>query len=251
MYIRSREDALEALGTVLALPERREQIIQLTVKVAGCLDPEARAFLADCQEGLIGGGLEAMRRRRRELLDSLRGDTQEAILIVDSSEDHLLEDVGRALDVLRMAEVARQVFGSIREDLEAWEIGRAVLTDEEGVRRLLTDAVRSRGGANQAVYRNALEELRRRAAAMKPPWDEAAPALAALCDDAVLTPIHPEGRAQADNAAILFAVVAVSDDRARLLIELLASERGEALDYLGELRRRIDALYAIEARRAR
>jgi hypothetical protein len=52
IYIRSKAEALDAVAAVLALPERRQQIVQLTVRVAMCLDPEARRFLADCQAGL-------------------------------------------------------------------------------------------------------------------------------------------------------------------------------------------------------
>jgi len=90
-YIRSKAEALDAVAAVLALPERRQQIVQLTVRVAMCLDPSSRSFLADCQAGLVEGGLEYMRKRRHDLLAATQQEAPEAIVIVDSTEDQLLD----------------------------------------------------------------------------------------------------------------------------------------------------------------
>src|SRR5688572_6547586 len=84
MYIRTKEEALDAVAEVLDLPERRDQIIQSTVKIMLCLDAEPRAFMGDCQALLIEGGLDAMRSKRRELLDSLENLP---VAIMDAEED--------------------------------------------------------------------------------------------------------------------------------------------------------------------
>jgi hypothetical protein len=237
IYIRNKAEALDAVAAVLALPDRRQQIIQLTVRVAMCLDPEARSFLADCQAGLIEGGLEAMRRRRQELLSSLeREEGPEAIVIVDSSEDQLLEQVGAALDALRLSEIARQVFPDVREKHEAWEIARALLTDEEAVRKILIDAVRAHGAGNSALYEECRREMLRRLEAARPSWVQAVGAL------------KEASAAGAEDAAAVFGVVAVDDMRARLVLDLLAGSADEAQKYLGEIRRRIRALRELEAR---
>src|SRR5262245_28491558 len=106
MMIRSKDEAMDALSAVLALTERREQIIQITVHVAMCLDPDARRFLMDSQAGLIEGGLEYMRRKRQEMVEvAPPAEGGEPILIVDSSTDQLLEAVGSSMDALRLSDV--------------------------------------------------------------------------------------------------------------------------------------------------
>lgn len=238
IYIRNKAEALDAVAAVLALPDRRQQIIQLTVRVAMCLDAEARSFLADCQAGLIEGGLEAMRRRRQELLSSLeREEGPEAIVIVDSSEDQLLEQVGAALDALRLSEIARQVFPDVREKHEAWEIARALLADEEAVRKTLIDAVRAHGAGNSALYEECRREMLRRLEAARPPWAQAVAALK-----------EASAAGGAEDAAAVFGVVAVDDMRARLVLDLLAGSADEAQKYLGEIRRRIRTLRELEVR---
>ena len=62
MYIRHQSDALDALAGILDLPDRRQQIVQSTIKIMLCLDAEPRMFLVDCQALLLEGGLEALRR---------------------------------------------------------------------------------------------------------------------------------------------------------------------------------------------
>ena len=156
IYIRSKAEALDAVAAVLALPERRQQIVQLTVRVAMCLDPEARRFLADCQAGLIEGGLEYMRQRRHDLIAARQEEGPEAIVIVDSSEDQLLEQVGVALDALRLTEIVRQVFPAAREQHAPWEIARAFLADEAELRKVMIEAVRAHGAGNSEVYERAL-----------------------------------------------------------------------------------------------
>jgi hypothetical protein len=145
IYIRNKAEALDAVASVLALPERRQQIIQITVRIAMCLEPEARRFLADCQAGLIEEGLEAMRKRRHESLAAMQEEAKEAIVIVDSAEDQLLEAVGIALDALRLAEIPRQVFPDVRSSAPASVVARAILADEAGLRQLSIDAVRAHG----------------------------------------------------------------------------------------------------------
>ena len=150
------------MAAVLALPERRQQIVQITVRIAMCLDSEARDFLADCQAGLIEGGLEYLRRRRHEMLAAMQGEAKEAIVIIDSAEDPLLEQVGIALDALRLAEIPRQVFPELRGEHPLFEVARAVLADEAAMRQLEIDAVRAHGSANSVLYDRLRKDLRLR-----------------------------------------------------------------------------------------
>src|SRR6188474_697254 len=90
MYIRSREDALESLAEILDLPERRDQIIQSTVRIMLCLEVEPRIFLADCQALLIEGGLETLRSRRR---DAVEAAEDLPVVVYDPDEDQVFEEV--------------------------------------------------------------------------------------------------------------------------------------------------------------
>jgi len=233
-YIRSKAEALDAVASVLALPERRQQIVQLTVRVAMCLDPSARSFLADCQAGLVEGGLEYMRKRRHDLLAATQQEAPEAIVIVDSTEDQLLEQVGMALDALRLSEIVRQAFPMIRERHAGWEIARAFLADEEELRKVVIEAVRAHGAGNSVVYERDRAEIERRIVAVTPSWAASLPTLQAACDE-----VSPQ-------APHLLAAIAVDDMRANLVVTLLAGSRTEALDYLKSVKTRVDQIHALE-----
>ena len=92
MYLRSREDALDAVAEILNLPERCDQLVQATVKIMLCLEVEPRLFLADCQALLVEGGLEALRRKRHDLLESLENCP---LVVLDPVEDRLFDQRDR------------------------------------------------------------------------------------------------------------------------------------------------------------
>lgn len=234
IYIRNKAEALDAVASVLALPERRQQIVQLTVRVAMCLDSEARAFLADCQAGLVEGGLEYMRKRRHEMLAAHQEEAPEAIVIVDSSEDQLLEQVGVALDALRLAEIVRQAFPAVRERHAGWEIARAFIADEEELRKVVIEAVRAHGAGNSVVYERDRADIERRIVSAGPAWMAELPTLQKACDE--VAPQDPH----------LLAAIAIDDMRAKLVVDLLASNRDEALEYLRTVKTRIDQLHELE-----
>jgi len=235
IYVRNKAEALDAVASVLALPERRQQIVQLTVRIAMCLDSEARSFLADCQAGLIESGLESMRKRRHELLAAHQEEAPEAIVILDSTEDQLLEQVGMALDTLRLSEIVRQVFPAIREKHAAWEVARTFLAAEEEVRKVMVEAVRAHGSGDSKTYERCRAEMERRIGAATPTWMATLPTLEAAC--AEVAPGDPH----------LLASIAVDDMRADLVVDLLAHKREEALDYLETVKQRIDTLHSLES----
>lgn len=234
IYIRNKAEALDAVASILALPERRQQIVQLTVRVAMCLDHESRAFLADCQAGLVEGGLEHMRKRRHEMLAAAQEEAPEAIVIVDSNEDQLLEQVGMALDALRLSEIVRQAVPAVRERHAAWEIARAFLAAEEEMRKVVIDTVRAHGSGNSAEYERGRAEIERRIVAAGPAWMAQLPTLQKACDEVAAGDPH------------LLAAIAVDDMRAKLVVDLLASNRAEALEYLGTVKARVDTLHRLE-----
>jgi len=234
MYVRNKAEALDAVAAVLALPERRQQIVQITVRIAMCLDAAARAFLADCQAGLIEGGLEHMRKRRHDLIAAQQEEAPEAIVIVDSSEDQLLEQVGMALDAMRLAEIVRQAFPAVREKHASWEIARAFLAAEEEMRSVMIEAVKAHGAGNSVVYDKSRAEILRRIEATRPSWMATLPTLQQACEE--VAPGDPH----------LLPAIAVDDMRARLVLDLLAGSRAEAIEYLATVKARIDALHTLE-----
>ena len=234
IYVRSKAEALDAVAAVLALPERRQQIVQLTVRIAMCLDAEARAFLADCQAGLIEGGLESMRKRRHELLAAHQEEAPEAIVILDNSEDQLLEQVGVALDALRLSEIVRQVFPAIREKHASWEVARTFLAAEEEVRKVMVEAVRAHGSGDSKVYEHCRAEMERRINAVTPTWMALLPTIETACTEVAAGDPH------------LIGAIAVDDMRARLVVDLLANNHDEAIEYLKSVKQKIDQLHELE-----
>src|SRR3990167_7617422 len=71
-FVRTREDALDALGEILDLEDRAVQIVRVTGLIGICLHEDPRRFLVDCQASLIENGLESLRRRRKESITKLR-----------------------------------------------------------------------------------------------------------------------------------------------------------------------------------
>ncbi len=247
MYIRTKEEALEAVSEVLALPERREQIIQSTVAIMRCLEAEARRFLADCQSMLIEDGLEGLKRKRRELLDQLQ--ETEVIVVIDPEEDQQFEAVAAAFDALRFSELVLEVFPELRRRYPNWRVARAVGGNEQAVREALIQGIRLQGSARSTDLAPAMDDLVRYIDRSVPDWVASAPILEALCAEAVApAAISEEAKGHADDPALVFAVIAMSDDRARAVLDRLASDRDEALQYVDEIRKRLSFLQELQQR---
>jgi hypothetical protein len=209
-YIRTRDDALDAAAEILDLPDRADQLVQSTVRIMMCLDVEPRDFLCDCQALLIQGGLEALAARRRDALEA----ADELLVVLDPEEDRLLENLGRALDALRFADVIRQVFPDLRH--ERWQAGRAVLRRETEIRDLTAAAIRARGD------REALERSRQAVEAAlaeaRPPWIDRAGSLLTACRDALRAAGTQDPDVLRDEGTLLFELAAIDDARAGALL---------------------------------
>lgn len=241
MYIRSRQEALDALSEILALPERTAQIVQITVRIALCLEADARQFLADCQANLIEGGLERMRQARREMLASLSTDDYDTIVIVDSERDDLLERVGTAMDTMRVIEIVREVFPELSRRHQTWELGRAVIADEAVIRESLLAAVKHRG--NPALLQESQRVIEAHVEAQQPAWHDHAAKIRAFCQEAVdKGPLSDGKPSPADDVNYLFDIIAITDTCAVTLAEYINSSNVESGNYLLEIRRRIHLL---------
>ncbi|HXX93439.1 MAG TPA: hypothetical protein VEN81_07380 [Planctomycetota bacterium] len=212
MYLRTIQEAKDALAAILEMPDRRDQIIRSTVQIMLCLEVEPRGFLMDCQDLLVHDGLEALRRRRREALVEA-----EPLVVLDPEEDRLFESVAASLDALRFADAVRQVFPELRE--ERWRIARAILVNEGGVRAFVESAVRSRGDAGRiAASETAVREM---VVSLHRSWMDRSGSLRAAC----LGALRASGRGDPDRlhpeAEELFELFATSDERATGLLDAI------------------------------
>jgi len=281
MYIRSRDQALDALAVVLNLPDRPSQIIEVTMRIALCLDYDPRLFLADCQAALIDGGLEALRKRRHEHLaalasriapappDEVAAAPRDAPSLAPepppSAEpvfapardgaslpftprmllDPLLEDVGTALDLLRVVEIAQQVFPQLSKKRSKWILARFICSHEEDMRNRIVEALRFRNepGRIAAMEGELLERIDRDT----PWWSEWAGSLLEVCKSTVSTMrradhLHPT----ANDPETLFHIIAMSEERARQLLDTLAHTPADAMAFVADIRMRVDWIQSAE-----
>ena len=239
MYIRHQSDALDALAQILDLPERRDQIVQCTIKIMLCLDAEPRAFLADCQSLLIEGGLDALRKKR---LESLQAHDAVPILILDPEGDRLFAAAGSALDALRLTDVVRQIFPDLRH--ERWIVARALLTQEVEVQAQLSAAIRARG--QKDVLRCARGSINSILTSMHPAWGDRAGTLRAACVDVLKGARLTDPDALHEEADLLFELFALSDERATALLDAIDRDPDDAVRQVARLYEALDAVRSLE-----
>jgi hypothetical protein len=240
MYIRHQGDALDALAQILDLPERRQQIVQCTIKIMLCLDAEPRAFLGDCQALLIEGGLDALRRKRHE---SLEAQDTVPILILDPEGDRLFEAAASALDALRLTEVVRQIFPDLRH--ERWIVARALLSHESDVQAQLSAAIKARG--QKDVLRCARGSVDSILAAQHPAWADRAGTLRAACLDVLRGARLTDPDCLHEEADLLFELFALSDERASGLLDAIDRNPEEAVAQVARLYEAVDAVRSLSA----
>jgi hypothetical protein len=277
--IRSIEEAREALAEVLALPERPRQIISIMEKIMFCRVHEARRFLTDAMDGLIRGGLEEMRRKRREALERKQAEEEaakaaeleaqiketsaqrreesvqaaevpaaesvpEPIVIVPSQDElKVLEELGTQLDALNLAAVAAEIFPDLKGKFEPWEVARAIYANESQAREALLQGARLKDHERATMLAPAWDTIRRLIENSRPSWRERLHALRSVIDEHFASAPPNERGASAQS---MFEVLAMRDDHA---LEVLDSERPAALDLVGGLRQRLDQLLEFEAER--
>jgi hypothetical protein len=155
-YLRTLDEAIESVAEILEMPSQRDRLIQSTVRIMMCLNPEPREFLADSQALLIEGGLEAMAKKRRDLLEALESNT--AVVILNPDEDGLYDAVGSSLDALRLSDLAFRVFPGLRGGYAPWQLARTLRRNPSRFEEFVSQGIRRRGGDG---YRKAQEGLER------------------------------------------------------------------------------------------
>lgn len=240
MYIRHQGDALDALAQILDLPERRQQIVQCTIKIMLCLDAEPRTLLTDCQALLIEDGLDALRRRRR---DALEHQESIPVVILDPEGDRLFEAAAGSLDALRLTDVVRQVFPDLRH--ERWIVARALLSHESEIRAQLSAAIKARGQGD--VLRCARASVESILAGSHPSWNDRAGTVRAACVDVLKGAQLCDPSDIHEEADLLFELFAVSDDRAAALLVALDQDPADAVRQVGRFYEALDAVRSLAA----
>ena len=174
-YLRTLDEAIDAVAAILELPSQRERLIQSTIRIMTCLHPEPREFMADSQALLIEGGLDALAQKRREMMAALE---EETIVVLNPEEDGLYDAVGTSLDALRLSDLAFRVFPALRYGCEAWQVARVLRKDELRFDELIAQGIRRRGGEG---YRQAQQNLERLIQAEKPSWSDRVPEIREAC----------------------------------------------------------------------
>jgi hypothetical protein len=217
MYLRTSAEALEAAAEILAHPDRRDRLIESTLRIMLCLEVEPRRFLSDVQAFLVEDGLRALRRRRGAGLDPFT------------------ESLAEALDALRFAVLVRAAFPDLRH--ERWRIARAVLVNEAGVRDALESWLRDRRSDPRPQ-----EELEEMVLALHQDWMDRAGALRTACLEVLREADPPEPDRLHSEAELLFELVAVSDERAVELLGALDRDRGDAASRIDRIRRAVESV---------
>ena len=233
-YLRTLDEAIDAVAAILEMPSQRERLIQSTIRIMMCVNPEPREFLADSQALLIEGGLEALARKRHEMLEALETDT----VVVLNEEDGLYDSVGASLDALRLSDLAFRVFPALRYGCEAWRAARTLRNAESRFDELVSQGIRRRGGEG---YRLAQQNLERLIQAEKPSWsDRTAELRDVLRGLFESTPGLSE--TPVSDAEALFAVLATDDKLVGEMLEAMAQGPEAARDLA---RRMFEALTSL------
>jgi hypothetical protein len=250
MYIRSKAEAMDAMGVILDLPTRQAQIIQSTVKLALCIVPEARAFMVDVQAAIIEGGLEGLRKRREAAVAHLT-DTKirRRAPGIDVKKDVLLDEIGAAMDLLKMVKILSEVFPTAAVKHPQWELARFIHDHQPYVKEAVEAGLRRRGKPEHATLE---AKILAKIEEKKPWWPEWADSIKQACGHYVFTlskeppppaapgekpmEIHPG----ANDPETLFYVIAMSEERAREILRRMAGKADELKDFLSGLRMRIN-----------
>jgi hypothetical protein len=250
MYIRSKAEAMDAMGAILELPGRPAQIIQATVKVALCLDIDARAFLVDVQAALIEGGLEALKKRREAALAHLsETKIRRRAPGIDVKKDVLLDEIGAAIDLLKMVKILTEVFPAAGLRHPQWELARFIHENQGYVREAIEAGLRRRGKPEHAALEaKVIAKIEEK----KPWWPEWADSIKQACGHYVHT-LSKEGEVHpgANDPETLFYIIAMSEERAREVLRRMAGTSTDLQDYLSGLRTRINLTLLAQEEAAR
>jgi hypothetical protein len=251
-------------------------------KIMLCRAAEPRRFLSDALAGLIKGGLEEMREKRRKALEKMQAEEaaraqeleaqiketsaqrrEEAVeaaaaeaddddapvpivIVPEPAEIKILEELGTQLDALNLAAVAREIFPDLKTKAQPWQVGRAIFLHEKEARDFLLQGARLKDHERATMLAPAWDAMQRLIENSKPDWAPHAGDLKSLVDEyfAASPPLNSGA-----NATVMYEVLLMRDDHVRELLVLLGADRPAAMQTIGALRAKLDQLLEFEAGR--
>lgn len=157
--IRTLDEAKTALAEIFVLPNRRMQIIQMSVKMASCIDPKARKFLMNALEVLV-------KRRGKKFAPpppAVKAGPQvpgapaarpAGVPTTPPPAPAPAEEIPETteFDDLKLASLIRDVFSETHQDIPEWQVARAILADREKLRELLIEAIQAKTAKNADTF---------------------------------------------------------------------------------------------------
>jgi hypothetical protein len=157
---------------------------------------------------------------------------------IDVKKDALLDEIGAALDLLKMVKILTEVFPGAAVRHPQWELARFIHENQGYVREATEAGLRRRGKPEHA----ALEaKVIARIEEKKPWWPEWADSIKQACIHYVHT-LSKEGEVHpgANDPETLFYVIAMSEERAREVLRRMAGTSSDLKECLSGLRTRIN-----------
>lgn len=154
----------------------------------------------------------------------------------DEREIAELEELGTALDALRLADVALEILPELRPKYASWQLARAIVRDEGSVQNPVREAARLREAERAGAVEPLLDAVRRAVEAQALADDRLQGLQAAVERHFAEAPPWPAGA----TAEHVFAAIALYDERA-------ASVRADPRR-VADVRRKLDKLLAIDTK---
>lgn len=156
--IRTLDEAKTALAEIFVLPNRRMQIIQMSVKMASCIDPKARKFLMNALEVLV-------KRRGKKFAPPPAAAPRTPVPGAQAARPAgapttpppapvPAEEIPETteFDDLKLASLIRDVFSETHQDIPEWQVARAILADREKLREFLIEAIQAKTAKNADLF---------------------------------------------------------------------------------------------------
>src|SRR6185295_7163441 len=128
---------------------------------------------------------------------------------------------------------------------DRWQIARALLRYESGIREQLSAAVKAHGDADR--FRSAREAVEGMISALRPAWSDRLGAIRTACLETLKSTETLDADRLHQEADLLFELFATSDERAPELLAAIDGGGGTAQELIARLRELAAAAQALQA----
>ncbi len=168
------------------------------------------------------------------------------LVMIDQEELKAIEELGTELDALSLADVAREVFPDLKNEFDAWQVARVIYLDEAAARKAILQGARLKDKERATMLAPALDDMKRLIHNKRPFFMHSIKSLHECVDGHfAATPPTPD-RATPDQ---VFNVIAMDDAKATELLKRIIKSNDPGVEYVGEIRRKLDKLIDIDQQR--